>query len=621
MSLIKESSLNVFQNLPLTVKNKEGYPICIEIRKDGYVNATKMCKDMGRKWKKYIETKNTSEFLVALSEEEKISIYLTQSFVKPEQKMLADISASIFAPADSDQSIKSIKYLIEMGINRYQNTFVHPEIAIHLAQWCSPIFGVAVTRLVRRYLSGQVTTEESQNTAKLIKEYEQKLIVYKQKSIEDKNLLEQNEQKHIIDKKYEKHRLLLKLLNSKRCVYVAQITDNLIKVGSSKDIHNRSYDLNTRFGNFVLLDVFECDEFRDVETNFFNDPKIKARMWKELVNGEKSKEIVHIDENFSYVQLIKVLRRHLNHSNFLSPAQKVEMKKYDADMKKYDADMKKYEIIEKLLETGCDVNTLTALINSPVKNEDTSSTDTAPEEIEQNLPEYEDVVPEVCDNEIPVECNVKTSISRGPRVQKIDPANLSNLVKVFDSKIEAIRETPGSSLTGLKNAVLNHTIYKDFRWTFIPRDQDAQVLTNVPETVENRHDKAMGLTFKVNAEKTEILDHFQNQTIVANALKHSRKFISKIVSEQRKIGDFYYMKYEDCSSKLVTEYEQKKGKLDLKVSRPNMKKIQQLNPTTQEIKIFDSMASICKLCKVSHATIRKAIDGKYLLQGFLWSYV
>ena len=35
------------------------------------------------------------------------------------------------------------------------------DVAIHLAQWCSPYFAVKVSELVRRYVKGQVTTEES----------------------------------------------------------------------------------------------------------------------------------------------------------------------------------------------------------------------------------------------------------------------------------------------------------------------------------------------------------------------------------------------------------------------------------------------------------------------------
>ena len=45
-------------------------------------------------------------------------------------------------------------------------THVHPDIAIDAGMWISPKFGIAVSRLVRAFLTGQVTTEQSQNAAR-----------------------------------------------------------------------------------------------------------------------------------------------------------------------------------------------------------------------------------------------------------------------------------------------------------------------------------------------------------------------------------------------------------------------------------------------------------------------
>ena len=47
----------------------------------------------------------------------------------------------------------------------HTGTWVHPQVAIKLAAWCSPEFEVAVTDLVLRYSRGEVTTEESRQTA------------------------------------------------------------------------------------------------------------------------------------------------------------------------------------------------------------------------------------------------------------------------------------------------------------------------------------------------------------------------------------------------------------------------------------------------------------------------
>lgn len=54
------------------------------------------------------------------------------------------------------------------GRNETRGTWVHPRVAIDLAQWISPSFKVAVVTLVERYATGQVTTEESRAVAENI---------------------------------------------------------------------------------------------------------------------------------------------------------------------------------------------------------------------------------------------------------------------------------------------------------------------------------------------------------------------------------------------------------------------------------------------------------------------
>jgi len=45
-------------------------------------------------------------------------------------------------------------------------TWVHPDLAVDAAMWISPEFGLAVCRLVREFLTGRVTTEQSQEACR-----------------------------------------------------------------------------------------------------------------------------------------------------------------------------------------------------------------------------------------------------------------------------------------------------------------------------------------------------------------------------------------------------------------------------------------------------------------------
>lgn len=86
---------------------------------DGYMDATAMCQANGKKWSHYWANSSTQEFVLALAE-------------------------STGIPADS---------LVQAQSGRGGGTYVHPKLAMHLAQWCSPKFAVLVSGWVFELLT------------------------------------------------------------------------------------------------------------------------------------------------------------------------------------------------------------------------------------------------------------------------------------------------------------------------------------------------------------------------------------------------------------------------------------------------------------------------------------
>lgn len=93
--------------------------------RDGYVNATAMCKAANRPWSRYWETTQAKDFARELS---------------------IDIGMPI---SELIQSLKG-------GDPTLQGTWVHPQVAINLAQWLSPRFAVRVSKWVTDWMSGSV---------------------------------------------------------------------------------------------------------------------------------------------------------------------------------------------------------------------------------------------------------------------------------------------------------------------------------------------------------------------------------------------------------------------------------------------------------------------------------
>ena len=95
---------------------------------DGYINATAMCNAASKKISHYLENAGTKDFLTELSSD-------------------TGIPASLL--------IHSIKG----GNSAYQGTWVHPHLAIHLAQWLSPKFAVRVSKWVYDWISSSASTK------------------------------------------------------------------------------------------------------------------------------------------------------------------------------------------------------------------------------------------------------------------------------------------------------------------------------------------------------------------------------------------------------------------------------------------------------------------------------
>lgn len=94
---------------------------------DGYVNATALCRAVGKQFNDYSRTKTTQAFLGALSRSTGI----------PVDRLIITITD---------------------GDNYRRGTWVHPQVAINLGQWCSPEFAVAVAQFVNAWATGSIKT-------------------------------------------------------------------------------------------------------------------------------------------------------------------------------------------------------------------------------------------------------------------------------------------------------------------------------------------------------------------------------------------------------------------------------------------------------------------------------
>lgn len=92
---------------------------------DGYVNATALCKAVNKRWTHYYESKAAKEFIKALSTKTNI----------PSSTLV--------------QTVRG-------GNVELQGTWVHPYVAVNLAQWANPDVAVDVSIWITEWMQGNI---------------------------------------------------------------------------------------------------------------------------------------------------------------------------------------------------------------------------------------------------------------------------------------------------------------------------------------------------------------------------------------------------------------------------------------------------------------------------------
>ena len=129
--------------------------VLIPIRGDGMVNATLLCKAGGKKYSNWIQNKGV-------------------------QDIVNELERSLGISRDL------IITTISTGKNEFRGTWIHPDLAIQLAQWISPKFAIQVSRWTRElFITGRVELGNELSTAELDAKYQEKILTL-ENMIEDK---------------------------------------------------------------------------------------------------------------------------------------------------------------------------------------------------------------------------------------------------------------------------------------------------------------------------------------------------------------------------------------------------------------------------------------------------
>ncbi len=496
--------------------------------------------------------------------------------------------------------------------------------------------------------------------------------------------LKLKEKYHKMDLKKQKHNTLVELLKTKKCVYLGEIVGNekgkneeneenekeeedkekkLMKIGSSKQVDGRINQLNHDYENVIYLEIFECENFREVEENILNDKTIIKNLCKRQIkkNGTGSKEVVELSENFTYDQLLAIVKKYVNDGNntTLNSTQLLEKQKMDLEKQKMEHELllailkndKHSDVIKPLIEHFFPemIKNIASSINKEKIREHIE------EEIEEQIKEdtKEEIKTQVKDEikkqekeitkkklkqiktdiEMEIEKNIKIinpnndimlDVNRnarkpaGRKIQQIDPNDITKVIKVYDSMMYLMRspENIRFKKACLEKALNKNLIYKDYRWCYVEKDDDPQISHAKPTVASKIID--VDVILQLNDTKTKILTSFPTKKEAKKNLGITIDKLNKILENGTKEYNYYLVRHSDCPKALLDKFN---GSTIRTVKAANsLGPIKKIDPITKNETIFNTFEEIDTRLGFRRMTIKKAIENKTLWGGSIWEY-
>jgi hypothetical protein len=401
-------------------------------------------------------------------------------------------------------------------------------------------------------------------------------LVIKEECNDLRLLLEENKKDFNIkleqEKVLQREQVLLKEYDS--CgpiVYIIKVKtlENgkyIVKIGESRiGIEGRYAEHKKNYPECILLNCYSVIKSKDFENFIHSNEKIRPHKVKDLQGHEKENELFLIGNELTYKILTKIIENNIKHYNEYSKKDfellqsKNELLQLKIDLLQMENENLKQQLItnqpniEQIVYKQ--IQTQLQEIHEIQKQNQTY--------IHQQMENLEKQNNVLINNQKSSSTTILTGFQQpkqtiGPRLQKINPENLS-LIKVYETVSEALNETNQSlKRPSIQKAINENTIYQGFRWAYVGREQDPNIV-NIPPTRQVQVQN-VGYIAKLNKEKTEIVNVYidrktaslQNGFISASALDIP-------VKKDKPVNGFYYILFDKCSQELQNNFINKNG--------------------------------------------------------------
>jgi len=370
----------------------------------------------------------------------------------------------------------------------------------------------------------------------------------------------------------------------------------IIKIGESRrGITNRYNEHKCKYEECILLDCFCVNRSKDFESFIHHHESIRLNRVTDLKGHENENELFLVGKNLTYQMLLNIINNNIQYFN-------------DKDTSKLELEIEKLRLMLEMKGTNNESPLIIELLNH-VKI------------LTNKVDNLEKINKQILEKSITTQTKNTTGFSEtlqtlGPRLQKINPETLE-LVKIYECATQAMKEDSRIKRPSLNKAVAENTIYNGYRWLFVDRELDPNIIHNIQPTKKTKVQN-LGYIAQVNSEKTQILNVYLDRKTAAHYNSYESPSALDIPVKNGTISKgFYYMIYNECDEQLKADFE-------IKINgKPILYRdgLGQFDIDNKLVREFTSKYECIRELNISDKTITKSLKNNLPYNGFFYKQI
>jgi prophage antirepressor-like protein len=510
-----------------------------------------------------------------------------------------DESEKVVSTTDTLGGTQEVTFLTEKGLYKVLFRSRKP-IAQKFQNWvCEVIKEIRVTgiyNMQKEIDKKQEELEEKQEELEQTKGEMASLEDIKKKEYETKLEKEKVlEREKILLKEYDTACSIVYIIKVKTLEHVGKY---IIKIGESRrGISGRYNEHKSKYEECVLLDCFCVHRSKDFENFIHNHESVRLNRVTDLKNHEKEHELFLIGRNLSYQTLHQIITSNMKNFN-------------EVNTSSLELEIEKLKLLIQMKEDKNENGLLYELVNS-VKQ--------LSGKVDANEKRMKEMMEKMSASQVKTTTGFNTTlVTLGPRLQKIHPDTLE-LVKVYDSVSEAMKENSDIKRPSMNKAVRENTVYHGHRWLLVDRELDASVVHDTVLPTKITRPQNVGYIAQINGDKTKILNVYIDRKTAAHCNGYESSGLDIPVKKSIVSRGFYYQLYDDCDEELRTTFELELNHGECPLLYRNG--VGQYDAEGTLVRVHACKYDCIRTLKISDKTLSKALSKNIEYNGFYFKEI